>query len=59
METDLFKLDPQRLVSDLTYINYAYNRRRSPDVSPERWEKVYGPQTWVMEERFQREQGRE
>lgn len=43
------------LVDELTYINYRYNREISPHITPERWEKSYGPQVRQMEERFQRE----
>lgn len=45
---------PAHAVDHLTYINYAHNRRRSPDISPKRWEAIYGPTT-EMEERFQAE----
>lgn len=43
-------------IDELTYRNYAHNRRISPQVTPERWEKAYGPNAVAMEERFQREQ---
>ena len=46
---------PQQVVDYLVYANYAHNRRIAPDVTPKRWEKVYGPSVWEMEEQFQRE----
>lgn len=49
-----------QLVSDLTYLNYAHNRRISPDVSPERWARIYGAdKVNSMEARFQSEAERE
>jgi hypothetical protein len=47
--------DPQACVDFLTYCNYAHNRELSPGVSPEQWEKVYGPNTKEMERRYQAE----
>jgi hypothetical protein len=38
---------------ELTYMNYAHNRRISPHVSAERWAKVYGPSSSDMEARYQ------
>ncbi len=43
------------LIDELTYRNYAHNRRISPNVSPERWAKSYGPTVAALEERFLRE----
>ena len=43
------------VLDELTYINYKSNRGYKPDITPERWEKVYGPQTQEMERRYQRE----
>lgn len=48
-------MTPTQIVSELTYINYAHNRSISPEVSPERWTKVYGARAQAMEERYQRE----
>lgn len=45
------------LVDELTYSCYVYNRRRSPDITPERWKKVFGAQAETMEMCFQMEQG--
>ncbi len=28
-------------IDELTYICYKYNRQRSPDISPERWGKIF------------------
>ena len=44
-----------KLISDLTYVNYAANRDRAPEITPERWERIYGPTTPAMEARYQRE----
>ena len=44
------------IVQDLVFRNYCHNRRLSPGISPERWEKVYGPGVWDMEKQFQAEQ---
>lgn len=46
----------RQIVDFLTYSNYAHNRRLCPEVTPARWEKVYGPSVWEMEEQFQAEQ---
>lgn len=43
------------IVDELTYINYRHNRNLSPHITPERWEKSYGPQAKAMEERYQQE----
>jgi hypothetical protein len=45
----------QDLIDRLTYINYAFNRERSPHVSVERWARLYGPNTGSMEARYQAE----
>ena len=41
--------------SELTYLNYAHNRKLSPHISAEQWEPIYGPTTMTMEARYQRE----
>lgn len=40
------------LIDNLTYINYAYNRERSPDIKPSQWAKIY-PNADKLELRFQ------
>lgn len=40
-------------IDDLTYRSYAHNRQLAPDISPERWAKVF-PNVAAMEERYQR-----
>lgn len=47
---------PQDLVDALTYSNYAYNRQRSPEITPQQWEKVFGQKTMMMEARYQQAQ---
>ena len=46
----------RELTDELTYANYAHNRRICPGVTVERWAKVYGPSAYDMENRFQREE---
>lgn len=58
MEMQTRQMTPRELVDQLTYLNYAHNRTISPNVTPERWEKVYGPGVWEMEEQYQRELGK-
>lgn len=45
----------QPVVDELIFINYAANRDCSPEVTPERWKKVYGPSVDEMEARYQAE----
>lgn len=39
----------------MTYVNYRSNRDNDPSISPERWEKIYGPSVKSMEVRYQSE----
>jgi hypothetical protein len=34
--------DIQKIADDIIYLNYRFNRDRSPDISPERWKAIYG-----------------
>ena len=43
------------LIAELTYRNYAHNRRRSPRITPEDWARIY-PDAEAMERRFQEEE---
>jgi hypothetical protein len=43
------------ILDHLLYASYRHNRVIAPDVSPERWAKIYGPMAAQMEERFQAE----
>jgi len=52
------RMAAKQIIADLTYANYRHNRTISPEVTPERWVKVYGPKTMEMEKRYQEEQGR-
>jgi hypothetical protein len=45
-------MDAAAIVADLTYINYAFNRDRSPHITPERWKRIYGPGAERMEARY-------
>jgi len=49
------QMEPDDVVDYLTYINYAFNREITPDVSPERWANIYGPKAEAMERRYQKE----
>ena len=48
-------MTPEDIVGDLTYRSYAYNRDRSPDITPEQWKTVFGPKVDIMERRYQQE----
>ena len=44
------------MLADLTYACYAENRRQAPDITPERWGKVFGvAQVEAMERRYAKE----
>jgi hypothetical protein len=45
---------PNDLIDELTFRSYAHNRGLAPDVSPERWAKIF-PNGPAMEARLQRE----
>jgi len=42
-------------VDELTYENYSANRERSPEITPERWARIYGPSAVQLEARYQAE----
>jgi len=46
----------QHVVSELTYLSYAHNRCLSPEITPERWARIFGEHTAELEARFQAEQ---
>jgi hypothetical protein len=49
-------MTPDDIVSDLTYMSYAHNRDISPDITPERWARIFGEElTQRMERRYQQE----
>ena len=43
-----------QLVDALTYASYKFNRMRSPEITPERWAKIY-PQAEHLEAHYQAE----
>lgn len=44
------------LIADLTYQTYAYNRGRSPDITPESWKAIFvGDDVDAFEARYQAE----
>ena len=50
---------PQQFIDKLIYSNYRYNRGLSPETTPESWEKIFGPKTAQMEQRYQQELAQE
>lgn len=48
-------MSPDGIVDFLTYANYRHNRNIAPHITPAEWEKLYGPNTGVMEARYQSE----
>ena len=44
----------ENLISELTYISYATNRDNAPQITPERWAKIYS-NVATMEIRYQDE----
>ena len=53
--SDLSDEDIAELIDSLTYSSYRHNREISPEVTPERWRKVFGPSTDAMEQKYQGE----
>ena len=53
--SDLSDADIAELIDSLTYSSYRHNREISPEVTPERWRKVFGPSTDAMEQKYQGE----
>lgn len=43
------------IMRELTYISYATQRNRTPDITPERWSGIYGSSVGFMESRYQAE----
>ncbi len=43
-----------KLVDELTYTCYKYNRERSPDITPERWGRIFAD-VELLEQRYQSE----
>jgi len=55
---DLNKINKEELtgiINRLVYENYKYNRKRSPDLSPDGWQSVYGVDAILMEIEYQKE----
>ena len=48
-------MTPTQVVDFLTYANYAHNRSLSPEISPERWAKIYSDAS-KLEAKFQADQ---
>jgi Zn/Cd-binding protein ZinT len=42
------------LINNLIYRSYAYNRNRTPEITPEQWQGVY-PNTHELERQYQEE----
>lgn len=45
-------IDFGNLLDELRYINYAANRDACPDITPESWKKVYGPEVDEWEPKY-------
>jgi len=43
----------KKIIDDCVYLNYRYNRERSPDISVERWKEIYGDRVDTYEIWFQ------
>ena len=43
------------VMDKLIYKSYCYNRRRSPEITPDKWVKVFGFDTYLMELKYQQE----
>lgn len=43
------------IISELTYISYVTQREEAPDITPERWARIYGKSVNFMETRYQAE----
>jgi len=41
------------LMGDLIYKSYAFNRDNAPDISPNSWKKIYGPEVDDFEAKYQ------
>lgn len=48
-------MTPQNLIDELTYRCYRYNRLQSPDITPIRWQRIFGTATVQLEQRYQEE----
>lgn len=47
-------MDPiLKAMLDLTYRAYEYNRNKAPDITPESWKKIFGPEADEFEARYQ------
>lgn len=43
----------QNMVDSFMYLNYRYNRERSPDITPVSWKLIYGEKVSLYEMWFQ------
>lgn len=48
----------RELFNEITYANYYHNRDLAPDITPERWKKIYS-NVDEMEKRYQEEKREE
>ena len=48
----LQRINAMQLVDNASYSQYAFNRRRSPAITPERWAKIW-PNQAALEARYQ------
>jgi len=52
---NILDVEPKKLISELVYTSYVFNRDRAPELSVAGWVKIFGEQTWAMEKRYQKE----
>jgi hypothetical protein len=55
---DLTKINKEELtgvINRLVYENYKYNRKRSPNITPEGWQTVFGLDAILFEIEYQKE----
>ena len=49
-----YNSDTESLVDELTFKAYSFNRILAPEISPERWSKIFND-AYLLEDRFQSE----
>lgn len=43
----------KKIIDDMVYLNYRFNRERSPEITLDQWRKIYGDRVDVYETWFQ------
>lgn len=47
-------ISTKKVIDELTYASYAFNRKHSPAITPEKWGTIFD-NVLLLEERFQKE----